>query len=136
MKQTYSLPLVRSLVVGIMLICASFVSANAKAASEKVAHSLAGQVWISPICAGAQREGDLCRKPLADIEVQMSDHEGHFVMSTRTDVNGAFMMSAPTGHYRLHVKGVGKITRCPDLAITLPTSKLAPVELECDSGMR
>ena len=136
MMQTYHLLSMRFLVAGALLTGSFFVSSSAKASSDQVGHHLTGRVWISPVCAGAQREGDLCRKPLADIEVRMNDSEGHFVASAKTDVNGVFFMAAPTGLYLLHIKSPTKIMRCTNLSISLPMPKPLPVELECDSGMR
>jgi hypothetical protein len=104
--------------------------------SDSPSHRLAGVVWISPSCAGAQREGDLCRAPLAGVEVRLSESGGRVAASATTDANGAFAMQAPAGRYRLHVVGIARIPRCPDLDVTLPMVKSAPVELECDSGMR
>lgn len=104
--------------------------------SDTPNYALAGVVWISPTCAGPQREGEACRAPLAGVEVRLSDEGGRVAVSATTDAAGAFAMRAPAGRYRLHVPGVAKIPRCPHLTITLPMGKPAPVELECDSGMR
>ena len=104
--------------------------------ADSPSHRLAGVVWISPTCAGPQREGELCRSPLAGVEVRLSDGGGRVAASATTDASGAFAMLAPAGRYNLHVAGVAKLPRCPVVAITLPMDKPAPVELECDSGMR
>jgi hypothetical protein len=104
--------------------------------SDSPSHRLAGVVWISPTCGGPQREGDLCRSPLTGVEVRLSERGGRIAASATTDATGAFAMKAPAGRYRLHVVVGVKMTRCPDLDVTLPTVKSAPVELECDSGMR
>ena len=118
------------------ILATALMTPLAASCSDSPGHRLEGVVWISPTCAGAQREGDLCRAPLAGVEVRLSDDGGHVAASSTTNATGAFVMRAPAGRYRLHVTGVVKVTRCPDLAITLPMPKPAPVELECDSGMR
>ena len=123
-------------------LCAAAVLATAlmnplaACSSDSLDYPIAGVVWISPTCAGAQREGDLCRAPLAGVEVRLGDEGGRVVASASTDASGAFVMRAPAGRYWLHVAGASKVRRCPDLAITLPMAKPTPVELECDSGMR
>ena len=119
----------------VMLISA-LMNPLAASCSDSATHPLVGVVWISPTCAGAQREGDLCRAPLAGVEVRLSDSAGRVAASATTDATGAYTMRAPAGRYRLHVVGVAKIPRCPELTITVPTAKSGPVELECDSGMR
>ncbi len=119
----------------VMLISA-LMNPLAASCSDSATHPFAGVVWISPTCAGAQREGDLCRAPLAGVEVRLSDSAGRVAASATTDAAGAYAMRAPAGSYRLHVVGVVKIPRCPELTVTLPMAKPAPVELECDSGMR
>ena len=130
-----TLPARRSLWVAALLATA-LMTPIAASCSDGPGHRLAGVVWISPTCAGAQREGDLCRAPLAGVDVRLSDDNGRVAASATTDATGAFAMQAPAGQYRLHVAGMAKVPRCPDLAITLPMAKPAPVELECDSGMR
>jgi len=118
------------------MLTTALMNPLAASSSDRPGHRLAGVVWISPTCGGPQREGELCRAPLAGVEVRLSDGGGGVAASATTDASGAFTMRAPAGHYRLHVVGVVKVTRCPDLTITLPMAKPAPVELECDSGMR
>jgi hypothetical protein len=101
---------------------------------------LEGVVWISPTCAGAQREGDPCRAPLAGIAVQLNADggvdSGRTVASATTDAAGGFAMQAPAGRYVIHVVTRARLPRCPDQPITLPMVKPTRVELECDSGMR
>ena len=120
----------------VMLATALMSPTAASCADSRPGHPVAGVVWISPTCAGAQREGELCRAPLANVEVRLSDESGRVAASATTNSAGAFAMRAPTGRYRLHVAGIAKVPRCPHLTITLPMGKPAPVELECDSGMR
>ena len=119
-----------------MLATALMSPLAASSSDDNPGHRLDGVVWISPTCAGAQREGDLCRAPLAGVEVRLSDGAGRVAAAATTGPTGAFAMRAPAGRYRLHAVGVVKVTRCPELALTLPMAKPAPVELECDSGMR
>ena len=131
----------RALPTRLWLRCAAILATFlmnplAVSSSDGPGHRLTGVVWISPSCAGAQREGDLCRAPLAGVEVRLSESGGRVAASATTDASGAFAMNAPAGRYRLHVAGLVKVTRCPDRDITLPLAKSAPVELECDSGMR
>jgi hypothetical protein len=106
------------------------------AAPEVASHPLAGRVWISPTCAGAQREGDACRSPRAGVDVHLVDAEGRTVGVAKSDAHGAFTLSAPAGQYRLHVMGTSKVLRCPDVKVTLPMADAHGVNLECDSGMR
>ena len=95
-----------------------------------------GIVWISPTCAGAQKEGEPCRTPRADAKVQLEDENGRVAASSKTDTKGEFSLQAPAGNYRLQAIGLGKVMRCPHRPVTLPMSKPSPVNLECDSGMR
>ena len=118
------------------IIATVLMNSLAVASTDGPGHRVAGVVWISPSCAGAQREQDPCRAPLAGVEVRLSGDSGQGAVTTKTDAAGAFAMRAPAGHYRLYVVGAGKIPRCPELDITLPMVKSAPLELECDSGMR
>ena len=117
-------------------LAAALMNPFAASSSDGPGHRLAGVVWISPICAGAQREGEVCRAPLAGVEVHLNEGGGRVAASATTDAAGAFTIHAPAGRYRLHVAGLVKLTRCPDLDITLPMTKSAPVDLECDTGMR
>ncbi len=119
-----------------MMLISALMNPHAASCSDSATHPFAGVVWISPTCAGPQREGDLCRAPLAGVEVRLSDSAGRVAASATTDAAGAYAMRATAGRYRLHVVAVVKIPRCPELAIMLPMAKPAPVELECDSGMR
>ena len=120
----------------VALFATALMHPLAASSSENPGHRLVDVVWISPICGGPQREGDLCRAPLAGAEVRLSEDGGRVAASAKTDATGAFAMRAPAGRYRLHVAGVVKVTRCPDLAVTLPMATPGPVELQCDSAMR
>ena len=129
-------PSTRPLWLSAALLATALMNPFAHASTDIPGHRVAGVVWISPSCAGAQREGTLCRAPLAGVEVRLSEIGGRVAATAITDAEGTFAMSAPAGRYRLHVAGVAKVSRCPDLAVTLPLANPAPVELECDSGMR
>lgn len=132
----YDFASLRLLLSSLLVIASAFMSPAAESATDKLSHTLSGFVWMSPICAGAQKENDPCRGPMTDVEVRLSDSDGRVRASAKTDEKGAFVLSAPTGLYKLHVHGVVKIMHCSNLAITLPMTKPATAELECDSGMR
>src|SRR5438874_1086308 len=102
-----------------MTLITAMTDSLSAATADSAEYRLAGVVWISPTCAGAQREGDPCREPLAGVEVRLSDSAGRIQGTARTDANGAFAIRAPLGQYRLHVVGLTKVPRCPELAITL-----------------
>lgn len=106
------------------------------AVPSSASYRIWGVVWISPTCAGGQKEGELCRMPRAGADVQLKDLNGRVVVSTQSGSKGEFSLYAPAGTYRLGAVGLGKVMRCPEQSVTLPMPKSAPVDLECDSGIR
>ena len=98
-------------------------------------HRVTGVIYISPVRAGPQLIGDPGRAPLANVEVRLHDQAGIKVAAVVSDAAGRFTLTAPAGSYELRA-GVGKLPRCPGVAVVLPIKSAGIVEIECDSGMR
>ena len=98
-------------------------------------HRVTGVIYISPVGAGPQLIGDSSRAPLANVEVRLHDQAGTKVAVVVSDADGRFTLMAPAGRYELRA-GMGKLPRCPAVAVVLPLQSDASVEIECDSGMR
>jgi hypothetical protein len=95
-----------------------------------------GAVTLSPSCAGAQREGDACQAPYANVELRLIADGGAVAASARTTPAGRYLLQAPAGHYRLQVMTPVKLTRCPTPDVVVSPQALSVADIDCDSGMR
>jgi hypothetical protein len=96
---------------------------------------LEGTITISPSHPGPTRENVPNAAPLKNLSFSVENENGA-VASFTTDELGKFRVSLKPGHYKVSVQGENRPRRCGPFEVEVPTSGMAAVQWNCDSGMR
>jgi hypothetical protein len=97
---------------------------------------LEGVISVGPIHGGPSRLGEPDSKPLANAEFVVLK-ENSTVASFKTDDQGRFRISLPSGHYTISRKDwKEKIGGYGPFEVDVAAGQIKTVQWSCDSGMR
>ena len=121
----------------LLAVFARFVAAEAPSPSKTEAETgLEGVILVGPIKGGPTKQGVPDSRPLANIEFVVTQ-ENKPVTSFKTDDQGRFRVSLPSGHYSVSRKDwKASIGRYGPFEVDIIAGQIKSVQWTCDTGMR
>ncbi len=133
MRKPYLFPVF----VALLALFSRFVLAETPATPKtEPGTGLEGVISVGPIHGGPSRRGEPDSKPLANTEFVVLK-KNSTVASFKTDNQGRFRISLPSGHYTISRKDYkAKIGGYGPFEVDVATGQIKTVQWSCDSGMR
>lgn len=92
-------------------------------------------ISVSPIRGGPSRQGILDSRPLANTEFLVKK-ENAAVASFKTDDQGRFRISLPSGHYTISKKNWIAAVGNFSFEVDVVAGQMKVVQWDCDTGIR
>ncbi len=133
MRKLYPLPIF----VVLLASFSRFVLAETESTPKPKAETgLEGVILVGPIHGGPSRQGVPDSGPLANTEFVV-EKENSTVASFKTDDQGRFRISLPSGHYTISRKGWNaKIGSYGPFEVDVAAGQIKRVQWNCDTGIR
>jgi hypothetical protein len=133
MRKLYSLPIF----VVLLALFSRFVLAETQSTPKPEPETgLEGVISIGPIHGGPSKQGEPDSRPLANIEF-IVEKENSTVASFKTDDQGRFRISLPSGHYTVFRKDwKATIGNYGPFEVDVAAGQIKRVQWDCDSGLR
>ncbi len=97
---------------------------------------LQGEISAGPIQGGPSRQGVPDSRPLANTEF-LVEKEKSIVASFKTDAQGRFRISLPSGHYTITRKDwKAAVGSYGPFEVDVAAGEIKKVQWNCDTGMR
>ena len=133
MRNAYPLPILVVLLALFSRFVLAEIPSTPKPESET---ALEGVISAGPIQGGPSRQGVPDSKPLANIEFLVTK-ENRIVASFKTDDQGRFRISLPSGHYTISRKDWNAtIGSYGPFEVDVTASQIKRVQWNCDTGIR
>lgn len=133
MRKPYPLPVLAVLLV----LFSRFVMAETQSTPKPDSETgFEGVISVGPIQGGPTKQGVPDSRPLANVEF-LIEKENNPVASFKTDDQGRFRISLPSGHYTVSRKDwKAAIGSYGPFEVDVTTGQIKRVQWNCDTGMR
>jgi prealbumin domain-containing protein len=133
MRKPYPLPIFVALLA---LFSRAALAETQSTPTPKPETGLEGVILAGPVFGGPSKQGAPDSKPLADIEFLVKK-ENSTVASFKTDEQGRFRISLPSGHYTISRKDWNAtIGRYGPFEVDVAAGQIKRVRWDCDTGIR